>query len=98
VSDTISQEEWDRRQAAGAWAQPPADEPDSAPPPIKLTPASTVVIDRTRWVWENRIPIGGTTLMPGREGLGKTALVCHLGARLSRGDLPGERFGRPGDI
>jgi hypothetical protein len=70
----------------------------TAPTVVKLTPASTVRIDRPRWTWDRRIPVGGTTLMPGREGLGKTALVCHVAARLSRGDLPGERFGQPCDI
>lgn len=66
--------------------------------PVKLTPASAVGIDRPYWVWENRIPVGGTTLMPGREGMGKTALVCWLMARLTRGQLAGHRFGKPAHV
>lgn len=65
---------------------------------LKLVMASTIDIDRPRWVWDQRIPVGGTTLIPGREGLGKTAFVCHLAARLTRGDLPGEWNRRAGDV
>jgi hypothetical protein len=55
-------------------------------------------MDRPRWAWHQRIPIGGVTLMVGREGTGKTALVCWLAARLSRGQLPGEWRHRPADV
>lgn len=65
---------------------------------LELVAAATVPMDRPRWVWDRRIPVGGTTLMPGREGLGKTAFVGHLAGRLTRGDLPGEWDGRPGAV
>lgn len=65
---------------------------------LDLVAATDVPMDRPRWVWDRRIPVGGTTLMPGREGLGKTAFVGHLAARLTRGDLPGEWDGRPGAV
>jgi hypothetical protein len=70
----------------------------SASPRLKLVTASSVPIDRPTWVWDRRIPIGGTTLMPGREGLGKTLLVCWLAALLSRGMLPGMSFGTARDV
>lgn len=69
---------------------------DGALARLHLVAASTVPMDRPRWVWDRRIPVGGTTLMPGREGLGKTAFVGHLAARLTRGDLPGEWGGSVG--
>ena len=65
---------------------------------LDLVAAADVPMDRPRWVWSHRIPVGGTTLMPGREGLGKTAFVGHLAARLTRGDLPGEWGDRPGCV
>lgn len=65
---------------------------------LRLTPASSVTIDRPAWAWVHRIPLAGVTLVPGREGEGKTALVGHIAARLTRGDLPGDRRGRPGDV
>ena len=73
-------------------------EPIREPTGLRLTPASEIGIDRVHWVWNHRIPVGGTTLLAGREGFGKTLLVCWLAARLSRGDLPGEWQGRPSDV
>jgi hypothetical protein len=66
--------------------------------PVRLTAASTIRVDRPAWAWEQRIPLAGVTLIPGREGEGKTALVGHIAARLTRGDLPGDRWGLPGDV
>lgn len=76
----------------------PEDEASDRAAGLALVPASTVRIDRPYWAWDRRIPVGGTTLMPGREGLGKTALVCWLMARLTRGQLPGHWFGRPAEV
>jgi hypothetical protein len=64
----------------------------------RLTKASTIKLDRPRWVWDRRIPVGGTTLMAGREGMGKTALVCWIAGQLTCGSLPGEWEGRPADV
>lgn len=71
-----------------------------APTParLRLTPAEDVTLDRPHWVWDQRIPVGGVTLMVGREGDGKTLLVCWLAARISRGQLAGERHQRPADV
>jgi hypothetical protein len=66
--------------------------------PVRLTAASTICVDRPAWAWESRIPLAGVTLIPGREGEGKTALVGHIAARLTRGQLEGDRWGRPGDV
>lgn len=65
---------------------------------LQLVPASSIRIDRPRWVWDQRIPVGGTTLMAGREGMGKTLLVCWLAASITRGRLPGEWHRRPGRV
>jgi putative DNA primase/helicase len=79
----------------------PGDDDRSGEAPalgLTLVPAGSVPADRPYWAWERRIPVGGTTLMPGREGLGKTALTCWVMARLTRGELPGEWLGRPADV
>jgi DnaB helicase-like protein/AAA domain-containing protein len=65
---------------------------------LTLTPAAAITVDRPAWAWEQRIPLAGVTLIPGREGEGKTALVGHICARLTQGDLPGDRWGRPGHV
>jgi len=75
-----------------------ADKQQMSKPRLTLVRASSVRIDRPTWVWDRRIPVGGTTLMAGREGLGKTLLVCHLAAVLSRGMLPGFCQGQPTDV
>jgi hypothetical protein len=60
--------------------------------------ASEVIMRRTRWLWENRIPLGGLTLLAGREGLGKSTLAVELTAQVTRGDLMGESHGIPGVV
>jgi hypothetical protein len=65
---------------------------------LTLTAASDIQVERPDWIWDSRIPVGGVTLMPGREGDGKTALVCWLAARISRGQLAGSRQGHPCDV
>lgn len=90
---------------------PPSPNDDSEPSPsmnarprdergreLELVPASSIEMDRPRWVWDGRIPVGGTSLMPGREGQGKTLLACMLAAQITRGELPGEWLDRPGDV
>lgn len=67
-------------------------------PRLTLVAASTIAADRPTWVWHRRIPVGGTTLMVGYEGTGKTALVVWLAARLSRGELPGAWEARPAEV
>lgn len=56
---------------------------------------STVQPTRTRWAWEGRVPIGGVTLLPGRQGLGKSTLLASIAAELTRGRLPGDLAGKP---
>ena len=65
---------------------------------VRLTTATTIEPGRPNWIWNQRIPVGGVTLMAGREGEGKTLLVCWLAARISRGQLDGERRHDPADV
>jgi GNAT superfamily N-acetyltransferase/5S rRNA maturation endonuclease (ribonuclease M5) len=62
---------------------------------LKLTPASKIPPKPVRWTWEGRIPAGAVTLIPGREGIGKSLLEVWLTARLTRGELPGVHHGTP---
>lgn len=67
------------------------------PPARRLVPvrASSVKPARLRWLWDDRIPLGELTLLAGREGLGKSTVAIDLAAQVTRGELPGEYFGRP---
>ena len=74
---------------------PIQDTPVEAAPHLALKPASEVTIVRVRWGWQDRMPIGELTLIPGREGVGKSLLLAWLAAELTKGTLPGEFFGSP---
>jgi len=62
---------------------------------IRLTPASTFHIKAVRWVWEGRMPLGEITLVPGREGVGKSTFLAWLAATITNGNLPGIYHGQP---
>lgn len=55
----------------------------------------TIRAERTRWLWDQRIPLGTVTLLVGREKLGKSTLCCELAAQLSRGELDGDVSRQP---
>lgn len=46
---------------------------------------SEVVAERVCWLWEKRIPLGKLTIVEGDPGLGKSALLIDLAARVSVG-------------
>jgi AAA domain len=62
---------------------------------LRLTPASAIRIRPVRWAWEDRMPAGALTLIPGREGVGKSLFLVWLTARVTRGELPGIHQGTP---
>jgi hypothetical protein len=57
-----------------------------------------VKISRPVWAFDRRIPEAAVTLVAGREGQGKSAFVCDLSARWTRGAVDGDRFGDPGHV
>ena len=76
----------------------PEPEPDPKRPPVRqvrLTPASTIRPRPVRWVWEQRVPAGALTLLPGREGIGKSLALVWMTAAITRGELPGIHHGTP---
>ena len=62
---------------------------------LTLTPASSFRPARVKWGWVGRMPVGELTLIPGREGIGKSLLLAWLAAGITRGKLPGEFEGTP---
>ncbi|MEU4221019.1 AAA family ATPase [Actinoplanes sp. NPDC026623] len=62
---------------------------------LTLTPASAFRPARVKWGWAGRMPIGELTLIPGREGIGKSLFLAWLAAQITRGTLPGEFVGTP---
>ncbi len=62
---------------------------------LLLTPASAIRMRPVRWFWDGRLPAGALTVVPGREGIGKSLLLAWLTARVTRGELPGCHQGEP---
>lgn len=62
---------------------------------IVLTPASDIQPRPVRWGWQDRLPGGHLSLIPGREGIGKSLLLTWLIAEVTQGTLPGIYFGTP---
>lgn len=63
-----------------------------------LTPAAMVKIERPRWLHENLVPLQVLSLLTGIAGEGKSTLALDWGAKITRGTLPGEFYGRPANI
>jgi hypothetical protein len=62
---------------------------------ILLTPASQIKMKPVAWTWTDRIPSGALTVIPGREGIGKSLTLAWLTAQITRGVLPGRHYGTP---
>ncbi|MGO9972749.1 MAG: AAA family ATPase [Solirubrobacteraceae bacterium] len=60
--------------------------------------ASAVKSRSIRWAWEGRLALGYLTVMTGEEGLGKSAFMAWLIARMTLGELPGEWQREPVDV
>lgn len=63
--------------------------------PLIRSAAESKPLERPRWIWDRRIPLDAISLIAGDPGNGKSSLVAHLAARLSRGELEGEFLGTP---
>jgi hypothetical protein len=64
---------------------------------IVVTPFSAIKAETTRWLWQDRVPLGAATLLVGHPKLGKSTLTVELAARLSQGELDGDLHGSPAD-
>lgn len=62
---------------------------------LQLTPASAIKPRPVFWLWDGRLALGTLGLLAGREGIGKSTAAYWLVARLTRGELPGESYGKP---
>lgn len=78
-----------------AFESPAADAPETPRRRVLLTAASSIKPRPVRWVWDDRVPAGAITLIPGREGIGKSLTLVWLTACITRGTLPGIHYGTP---
>ncbi|MQA04332.1 MAG: AAA family ATPase [Streptosporangiales bacterium] len=75
--------------------EPVAPEPGPTARRLVLTQASSIPPRPVRWLWTGRIPTGLITLVPGREGIGKSLFMSWLTACITTGTLPGASQGTP---
>ena len=67
-------------------------------PPLQTVRMSEVEPKPVKWLWNGRIPLGKITTLDGDPGVGKTAIVADLAARVSRGaPMPDGSAGVSGD-
>jgi AAA domain len=64
-------------------------------PELRVVPVSQIKVKATEWLWHHRIPLGALTLLPGREGTGKSTAGTWLAAQVTLGMLPGVYEGIP---
>ncbi len=83
-------------QSAGAPAAPPTQtRAAGGVRRITIAAASSIKPQRVRWLWEDRLPLPGLSLLGGREGIGKSTCAYQLAADITRGTLAGEFYGTP---
>lgn len=67
-------------------------------PRLRAIPASRYLPRSSRWLWNNRIPQSGITLLAGREGIGKSTWDALLAAQITRGRMPGCHHDTPKSV
>jgi hypothetical protein len=89
-----------RQKAAQPGTDAVAEQTDPAPVAVAdrrviLTKASQIKPRPVWWMWEDRMPVGHISLVPGREGIGKSLFLIDLTAQITRGTLAGAYYGAP---
>ena len=79
-----------------SWIEPDSDYTPSSK--CKTISALDVQVERAKWLWSGRIPLGTVTLLAGDGGVGKSTFTCALAAALSKADKLGgfATVGSPG--
>lgn len=71
------------------------DAEEDASRKIVATRASDVVTARPKWLWRDRVPLGGLSLLAGKGDTSKSTLFCQFAAWLTTGEMKGEFYGKP---
>lgn len=87
--------------------EPYADAPSDDMPPeattgarkVVFSAASDMTMKRIHWIWGadggGYLPLGGISLLAGREGIGKSTISYDIIAKVTLGTMPGEFLGHP---
>lgn len=86
--------------AGGTWGTDSQADPEAGSyhRQLILTPASTIAPKRAKWLWAGRVALGTLALLAGREGIGKSTITYWIAARITKGELPGECWGKPRSV
>ncbi|HTA98823.1 MAG TPA: AAA family ATPase [Solirubrobacteraceae bacterium] len=68
------------------------------PSGLNVRPADLSLSRPPRWAWTDRIVLGALNLILGNEGAGKGTLASWMIARLTRGELEGDLYGKPATV
>jgi hypothetical protein len=71
------------------------EEQQAAHRELVVMKASDIQMKRVKWLWHHRVPLGGLTLIGGRESSGKSSVAYERAARITRGQLVGDLYGKP---
>jgi hypothetical protein len=93
LARTVENEEIAREAEAIVKQRHQEEPPGAGARKLRLTKASEFKIKRVEWLWDGRVPVGEITLIPGREGVGKSTFLAWLATAITRGQLPGRWFG-----
>jgi Bifunctional DNA primase/polymerase, N-terminal/AAA domain len=91
----------DDGQTGVSHVSPPIGERDSGTPAngrFTTRPVDLSQLRPVRFLWRPWLIHGRLNLLAGEEAIGKSSLQGWLGARMTRGELPGEFFERAGDV
>lgn len=55
----------------------------------------SIVSRRQKWLWRDRVPLNGLSLLVGKGDVSKSTLFCQMAAWLTIGDMKGEFHGTP---
>ena len=66
---------------------------------VVLTTAGAIRSERVHWMWRDRVPLRGLTVLAGEKGLGKSICTnAMIPSDLTRGNLDGELENHPVDV
>jgi hypothetical protein len=92
----------ERGAVAKIGAEQTAGKPNGNGRKLRVQKASEITARAVRWLWVEAaakwIPLGGLTLLAGREGVGKSTIAYGIAAKITRGTLPGAFFGTPRSV
>lgn len=76
----------------------PLEEEETDAPEQGFVWADTITMVRTRWLWQQRIPLGAVSTIAGDGDRGKSTLALLLAAKVTKGELRGDLYGKPRSV